>query len=334
MANVITPLLKHQKIYIDAHGQEINPITRPQIYDGGYDLHLDKRTNPIKINGKEEHNVHIRIPLNKDGEATWTIGKNKQKTDLPSRLVEEIQKVCGDKTKLDNFAKQVTDIITEYPSIKSDREKTEEVLRRIADALALPEIQIKDEWFTHINQDKNGVSMLSLVSDNSERYNILTCDNFMMAEQAEQTKKTIIRLYGAAYRGKTSTIKRVFRALIEEHPDHAIIISNGEGKSDVKAILFVNGAKVGIESQGDPNSRQMRTIDEFVSMGCDVILVAGRTRGMTRDSIYKYQDEYEIEERYKPYVEDKADRELKNGDEAMVLRAMVEAATLRTFEEL
>lgn len=337
MADQLSTLVKNQKVFmVDAHGHENNPIERERMYDDpAYDLHLHKKTNPITINDRREVKVDIRIPLNNpDREAVVEIG-GREEDGLPGQIKKEVKKALKDKKVRERFAHELADIMKTYPSQKlEDKAKVEEALRRFCEEFGLNEIPIKAEWFTHISQDQNDVSMLSLVSDKGERFNFLTCDNFMMAEQAEPTKKTIIRLYGAAQRGKTTTIKRVYRRLIEAHPDQAIIISNGEGKSDVKAILFINGAKVGIESQGDPNSRQMRSVDEFVSMGCDVILVAGRTRGMTKESIYQYSKWYNIEERYKPYIENEMDRTFNNRDVAMELAIMVEDATMRAYEEL
>jgi hypothetical protein len=47
----------------------------------------------------------------------------------------------------------------------------------------------------------------------------------------------------------------------------------------------VNGLAVGIESQGDPNSRLKRSLPAFAAAKCDIIFCACRTSGMTVDWI-------------------------------------------------
>lgn len=336
MADKLNPLIQHQKVFmIDAHGHEEIPNVRKKLYDDTkYDLHFHKKTNPISINGKKECTAEIRIPLNNlDREISVKISDNSEDT-IPRKLKKEIKEALKDKSTREDFVKELEKIMSTYPSVKNNREKTEDALRRFANAFGINTIPVKDSWFTHVDEDKNNVSMFSVISTNNERYNFLTSNNFMFAEQAEPSKKIIITLMGLAQRGKTETITLAFQHLLDKYPQHAIIIDDGKISGDVKAILFINGAKVGIESQGDPNSRQMRSIDEFVNMGCDIILSASRTRGMTTRSIKKYEQSYNILWFQKEKAKEQTNYFSTNMDLALQLAQRIEVLSLNAFEEL
>lgn len=336
MADRLNPLIEHQKVFIiDAHGHEMNPDVRKRLYDDPkYDLHFHKITNPISINGKKECKAEIRIPINNlDRDISVEISDNDEDT-IPRKLKKEIKEALKDRNTRDEFVKELGKVMSTYPSLKNNREKTENALRRFAHAFGINTIPSKDSWFTHIDQDKNNVSMFSLISANYERYNFLICDNFIFTEQAEPSRKFILTLTGLAQSGKTETIKLVFQLLIERYPQHAIIIEEGFGNRDVKALLFINGAKVGIDSQGDPNSRQMRSIDEFVNLGCDIILSASRTRGMTTRSIKKYEQSYNILWFQKEKAKEQTNYFSTNMDLALQLAQRIEVLSLNAFEEL
>ena len=91
--------------------------------------------------------------------------------------------------------------------------------------------------------------------------------------------KKIIALKGKGNSGKTQTIRKVFNELCAQDKDTKveILIDN----ADVKAIVTIKGIKIGIESQGDPNSRLKDSLNEFSKKDCDIIVCATRTSGMT-----------------------------------------------------
>lgn len=107
--------------------------------------------------------------------------------------------------------------------------------------------------------------------------------------------KIVIANSGFAYTGKSTSIRYVYELLSSRY--HPIIIDPKQGyhpNKDIKAIIEIPQSdghivKVGIESQGDPNSRQMKSIDEFVNMGCEIILVACRVKGATKDKVLSLQ---------------------------------------------
>lgn len=107
------------------------------------------------------------------------------------------------------------------------------------------------------------------------------------------THKIVIANCKMAQSGKSTSIRYVFEILSERYKAgvHVLLPTTGYNKKeDVKAIIDIpqlNGdiVKVGIESQGDPNSRQNQSIDDFLNAGCEIILVACRTRGKTVNKI-------------------------------------------------
>lgn len=90
----------------------------------------------------------------------------------------------------------------------------------------------------------------------------------------------VIANNGKAQSGKSSSIKEVFNKLIATYP-YKVLIKDG----DIKAIITIGNVLVGIESQGDPNSRMMQSMNDFVSMGCQIIVAACRTSGETYNKI-------------------------------------------------
>ena len=103
---------------------------------------------------------------------------------------------------------------------------------------------------------------------------------------------TIIAVKGVANRGKTASIKKVFELLKSAYPRAEIQrISIG---IDIAIIITIEGIKVGIESQGDPNSRLFVSLDHFVKVGCKVIVCATRTYGGTVAAVNALSGQYSI----------------------------------------
>ena len=91
----------------------------------------------------------------------------------------------------------------------------------------------------------------------------------------------IIALQGIGSSGKTQTLIQVFGYLQAKYPAETVQILH-RGTIDIKVVLRdINGKVVGIESQGDPNSRLQHSLAEFLTLKCDVIFCACRSSGMT-----------------------------------------------------
>lgn len=105
--------------------------------------------------------------------------------------------------------------------------------------------------------------------------------------------KIVIANSGFAYTGKSTSIRYVYELLSSRY--HVIEPINGYNpKVDVKAIIEIpqsdgHMVKVGIESQGDPGSRQVDSINYFINKGCEIILVACRVKGATKDKVLSLQ---------------------------------------------
>jgi len=105
--------------------------------------------------------------------------------------------------------------------------------------------------------------------------------------------KTIIALRGVAKQGKSASIKMAYALLKDAYPNAQV--EELYIGVDIAVVITINGVKVGIESQGDPNSRQFRSLDHFVSIGCKVIICATRSRGDTVDAVNALAGKYKID---------------------------------------
>ena len=104
--------------------------------------------------------------------------------------------------------------------------------------------------------------------------------------------KTIIALRGVANQGKTTSIKIAYELLKDAYPKaHIEEFYIGV---DITVIITVNGVKIGIESQGDPNSRLFQSLRHFVGIGCKVIICATRSRGATVEAVNAFAGKYQI----------------------------------------
>lgn len=102
--------------------------------------------------------------------------------------------------------------------------------------------------------------------------------------------KLVIVNYGSGNKGKSTSVKEVYKLLSACYPQHVTIIHPMES-GDVKALIDVNGVLVGIESQGDPNSRLKNSLSDFLEFGCQIIVAACRSYGDTAkaiDDMHKY----------------------------------------------
>lgn len=104
-------------------------------------------------------------------------------------------------------------------------------------------------------------------------------------------KKYLIVNKGCSGQGKSASIKELFYLLKSKYPvDRETFIDDG----DIKAIIKIENFKIGIESQGDPNSRLFKSMDKFIAEECDIIVTACRTRGETLYKMLELQDKKEF----------------------------------------
>lgn len=122
-------------------------------------------------------------------------------------------------------------------------------------------------------------------------------------------KNNIIALRCSKDTGKTNTIKLFSQLLQEKHPNTILLDYYPETPHDIKFIFEIGKFKVGIESQGDPNSRLCKSLEEFVQKKCDIIVCATRTRGQTVKFVESYSHSYNIKfiDKHKEFDKNKQD---------------------------
>ena len=103
-------------------------------------------------------------------------------------------------------------------------------------------------------------------------------------KKTKQTMKVIIAVGGGQKIGKTSTLRMVFDQLNRFGNFRLIVPSTlpiPAPPFDIKAIGTFAGKTIGIETQGDPNSRQKKSLTDFANANCDIIICSCRTRSTT-----------------------------------------------------
>lgn len=113
-------------------------------------------------------------------------------------------------------------------------------------------------------------------------------------------ERTIIALHGRAGEGKSETIKNVCRLLLETFPKAESSHNPVNYDGDILVTIQIGIVKIGLESQGDPNSRMIhgKTIRRLASSedkilgNCDIILCATRTSGMTVNKVDEIANEF------------------------------------------
>lgn len=112
--------------------------------------------------------------------------------------------------------------------------------------------------------------------------------------------KTIIAVHGRAAEGKSETIKKVCENILRDFPN-AIPSKTPNYSGDILLTIQLDKIKIGFESQGDPNSRMIYddTIKKLADIelnkelgGCDIIICATRTGGMTVKKVDKIANIY------------------------------------------
>lgn len=113
--------------------------------------------------------------------------------------------------------------------------------------------------------------------------------------------KTIIAIYGRQNEGKSETIKKVCELLIANFPNAVANPLAINYYGDILVTIQLGAVKIGIESQGDPNSRMLYedTIRKLADVnldptlgGCDIIICATRTEGKTVDKVDAIANQY------------------------------------------
>lgn len=107
--------------------------------------------------------------------------------------------------------------------------------------------------------------------------------------------KKVLCLYGVGNCGKSAAIVALDRLI--QDSGSAVLVQNlhPEDSGEVCKIYNAGGILIGIESVGDPDSRQPESLGSFVKENCSIIICASRTSGWTVDNVIELQKHgYEI----------------------------------------
>lgn len=106
-------------------------------------------------------------------------------------------------------------------------------------------------------------------------------------------QKKLIAISGTAGTGKSPSVRAIVNNIQTYFPQATIEILIPDG--DIKVLVKIGEIIVGIESQGDPNSRLQESLLYFNEQNCDIIICASRTSGMTVDWIDNMFSKYNYE---------------------------------------
>jgi len=111
-------------------------------------------------------------------------------------------------------------------------------------------------------------------------------------------KKTVFANSNVGGRGKSTVIKLIYENIIQKYNNSNVLknfielenidknnMSIISKKDDIRAIFEIDKVKIGIESQGDPKSQLPASIDMFIENQCDIIIVACRSSGETKQKV-------------------------------------------------
>ncbi|MCC6691329.1 MAG: hypothetical protein IT235_07330 [Bacteroidia bacterium] len=97
--------------------------------------------------------------------------------------------------------------------------------------------------------------------------------------------KTVFAIWGHAQQGKSDTVKRIVQEITAAYPTATTTPSTINYSADIQVIIATGKITIGIESQGDPNSRLFTSLTQFSSANCDIIICSTRTSGATVDAV-------------------------------------------------
>nr|WP_314781798.1 hypothetical protein [uncultured Treponema sp.] len=105
--------------------------------------------------------------------------------------------------------------------------------------------------------------------------------------------KALYALQGVSKKGKSSTLNILIDELAKKYPNATKrILIPGRGRDQQVIFYNLNGHIIGIETQGDPNSRLPQSLKDFATAQCDIIFCACRTSGSTVDAIQNFAKQY------------------------------------------
>jgi hypothetical protein len=98
--------------------------------------------------------------------------------------------------------------------------------------------------------------------------------------------KTVVALWHSKDKGKTDTLRELARLLLAHSTCNTILSIPLEIRDDMdfRLIIEINKRRIGIESQGDPDTDIEKRLIEL-AVSCDFIICATRTKGETVSAV-------------------------------------------------
>lgn len=100
--------------------------------------------------------------------------------------------------------------------------------------------------------------------------------------------KTIIAISNNGKTGKTESLRVLAKMLLENYPDVKKAgnkFVNVPPNGDFRFVAEIKSKKIGIESEGNPDSLLKERLGDLTQLGCEIIFCTSRTRGETVKTI-------------------------------------------------
>jgi len=135
-----------------------------------------------------------------------------------------------------------------------------------------------------------------------------------------------IAICGRGGSGKSSTIRMVRDLLIAKYPTAKVNNLNPRLRVNTAISMTIGSRKIGITSQDDLGRSLRRTLQEFVSIGCKVIVCPIRRNGETFKAFKKLAISYDLLLLIRPPVLRRSQYQSSNRSDAIALVKDIEEA--------
>src|ERR1043166_3523206 len=141
-------------------------------------------------------------------------------------------------------------------------------------------------------------------------------------------RRTLIALRGTTHSGKSSTLREVYRRLLEEAGEVRGAGNRGENVRDIRGgILVIQGVLVGFLSIAEPPLELEDRLACLADQGCVVVVCACRSDGATVAAVERMRERgFEIRRIAKERVVGEAEQERCNQAQATQVVAAVRLA--------
>jgi len=100
------------------------------------------------------------------------------------------------------------------------------------------------------------------------------------------SNKIVVANWGPANQGKTKTVKEIAKIILAK-PGALCDPSSPDFSKDIQLVVTIKNIKIGIESQGDPDSRLFESLEKFLAEKCQIIICSTRSSGATVKAVEK-----------------------------------------------